>query len=94
MLLHIENYASYKTFGKTFKPLKPKLVVSYLCNSDLQNAKELKQFSSSTLLMTCTMAILANMKYFGKKHVNTLDVERVHQRFIKGFTLSGLAMDI
>jgi hypothetical protein len=40
------------------------------------------------------MKILANMKYFGEKHVNTLDVERMHQRCIKGFTSSGLAMDM
>jgi hypothetical protein len=40
------------------------------------------------------MTILANMKYFGKKHVNNLDVERMHQRCIKGFTSSGLAMDM
>jgi hypothetical protein len=40
------------------------------------------------------MTILTNMKYFGKKHVNILDVERMHQRCIKGFTSSGLAMDM
>jgi len=40
------------------------------------------------------MTILTNMKYFGKKHVNALDVERMHLWCIKGFTSSGLAMDM
>ncbi len=58
--------------------------MSYLCNSDLQNEKELKQFSSFTLLMTCTMAILADMKYFGKKTCKHFgcwkNAPKVHQR--------------
>ncbi len=39
------------------------------------------------------MAILANLKYFGKEQVSILDVEKVHQRHVSGpFTSSGLTM--
>jgi hypothetical protein len=44
---------------------KPKLVVSPLHNLDLQNAKELKHHSSSSLASICTIAILVNLKYLG-----------------------------
>jgi len=59
---------------------------------DLQNAKELKQHSFSTLPSTCTMAISTNLKYLGNAQARTLDVERVRQSHVKGFTLSGLTM--
>jgi hypothetical protein len=42
---------------------KPRLVVNQFRNLDLQNAKELKHCSSSTLPKTCTIAISANSKY-------------------------------
>ncbi len=71
---------------------KPSLVVSQFCNLDLQNAKELKYYSSSTLPRTCTMAIYANLKCFGKEQKRTLDVERVRQRRKIGFSLVSLAM--
>jgi len=39
------------------------------------------------------MAILINLKYFGKDQVSTLDVEKVHQRCVSGsFISSGLTM--
>jgi hypothetical protein len=39
------------------------------------------------------MAILANLKYFEKEQVSTLNVEKVRQRHVSGsFTSSGLAM--
>jgi hypothetical protein len=51
--------------------------MSWLCNLDLQNAKEVKHHSSSSLPRTCTKAILANLKYPGNEQVNTLDVEKM-----------------
>jgi len=38
------------------------------------------------------MAILANLKYSEKKQISILDVERVYQRCVNGFTSSGLTM--
>jgi hypothetical protein len=40
------------------------------------------------------MLILANLKYFGKEHAIILDVGKVHQRCVKGFTSSNLAIAI
>ncbi len=58
---------------------KLRLVVSQFHNLDLQNAKEIKHWSSFELQRTCTMAISTNLKYFGKEQKRTLDVERVRQ---------------
>jgi hypothetical protein len=38
------------------------------------------------------MAILVNLKYFEKKQVSIIDVERVYQRCVSGFMSSGLTM--
>jgi hypothetical protein len=38
------------------------------------------------------MAILTNLKYLGNAQAHALDVERVHQSYLKGFTSSRLAM--
>jgi len=69
---------------------KPRLVVNQFRNLDLQNAKELKHCSSSTLPRTCTIAISANSKYSRNEQERGLDVERVHQRRKIGFSLISL----
>jgi len=66
--------------------------VSLLRNLNLQNARELKHYSFFTLPNTCTMAILANLKYLGNAQACTLDVERMHQSHLKGFISNDLAM--
>ncbi len=38
------------------------------------------------------MKISANFKYLGNAQARTLDVERMHQSHIKGFTSNGLTM--
>jgi superfamily II RNA helicase len=38
------------------------------------------------------MAMLTNLKYYEKEQVSILDVERVHQRCVSGFTSSGSTM--
>jgi hypothetical protein len=32
------------------------------------------------------MEVFTNLKYFGKEQASNLDIERMHQRHIKGFT--------
>ncbi len=64
---------------------KPRLVVSLLCNLDLQNAKEL-HYSFFRLSNTCTMAILGNVQ------TRVLDAERVRQSYLKGFTSNSLVV--
>jgi hypothetical protein len=70
----------------------PKLVFSQLCSLDLQNAKELKHGSSSMLPMNCTMEVSTNLKYSRKEQTSNLDVERMRQKCIKGFTSISLAI--
>jgi hypothetical protein len=38
------------------------------------------------------MAISANWKYYGNEEINILDVERICQRCVSGFTSSNLIM--
>ncbi len=38
------------------------------------------------------MAILANLKYSEKKQISIMDVQRVYQICVSGFTSSGLTM--
>jgi len=48
--------------------------------------------SSSNVPRTYTMAISTNWKYYGNEEVNILDVERICQRCVSGFTSSNLIM--
>jgi hypothetical protein len=61
-------------------------------NLDLQNTKKTNHCLFFTLLNICTIAILANLKYFRLEQANILYVKRMHQSHAKGFTSSGLAM--
>jgi len=45
---------------------KPKLLMSLLCNLNLQTNKKWKQYSSSMLPRISSMEIFANVKYFEK----------------------------
>jgi hypothetical protein len=71
---------------------KSKLVVKWLRNLDLQNAKKLKHCSFFTLPNICTITILANVKYSKKEQASTLDTKRMRQNHVKGFTPNGLTM--
>jgi hypothetical protein len=68
--------------------------MSQLCTLDLQDAKELKHCLSSTLPRTCIMVILANLKYSRKECASILNARKVHQRCVKAFTSSNLAIAI
>jgi len=51
--------------------------MNLLHNLDLQNAKELKHCSSSTLPNIWTMAISTDLKYSENAQASALDVERM-----------------
>ncbi len=48
--------------------------------------------SSSIVPKTYTMAISTNYKYYGNEYVNILDVERIRERRVSGFTSNNLTM--
>jgi hypothetical protein len=88
----MEKLCKIQNLWENIMTTKSRLVVKHLHNLDLQNAKKLKHFSFFTLPSICTIAISANLKYFRKEQASTLDVKRMHQSHVKGFTSSGLAM--
>jgi hypothetical protein len=58
-----------KTFWENILIIRFKLLVSWLHNLDLQNAKELKQHLSFTFPRTCTMTIFTNLHYLKIPHL-------------------------
>lgn len=72
---------------------KPKLLVSQFSRFDLENARELKQWKSSTLPKTFTyMPTFINLKHSKKERKITLLVEKVSQNCVREFKSIGLTM--